>query len=184
MEEFIGIVKLFAGNFAPRGWALCNGQLLSIAQNTALFSILGTTYGGNGQTTFALPNLQGAVAIGAGTGQGINYALGQVAGTPTVTLNTNNLPAHSHSGAGKISVSSSNATDSTPVADASIATPGSLISRVFTPTLGFATATPSVNLSTNLTIPSVGNNIPVSVMQPYLAMNYIICLEGIYPSRN
>lgn len=184
MEEFIGVVKLFAGNFAPRGWALCNGQILSIAQNSALFSILGTTYGGNGQTTFALPNLQGTVALGAGNGGGSNYVLGQVAGTPTVSILTTNLPSHVHAGPGKISVSATSASDSVPVAGASIAAPGSFISRVFTPTLGFATATPSVDLTSNVTTGAAGGNIPISVMQPYLALTYIICLEGIFPSRN
>lgn len=184
MEEFIGIVKLFAGNFAPRGWAFCNGQIMSIAQNTALFSILGTTYGGNGQTTFALPNLQGAVAIGWGNGPGGSYTLGETAGTPNVSILTNNLPAHVHAGPGKISVSTAESTDSTPAAGASIAMPGSVVSRVFSPTLGFATATPSVDLLSNVTTGATGNNIPIPIMQPYVAMSYIICLEGIFPSRN
>ena len=184
MEEYIGIVKLFAGNFAPRGWALCNGQILSIAQYNALFAILGTTYGGNGQTTFALPNLQGAVALGAGNGNGGNYVLGQVAGTPNVSILTSNLPAHVHAGPGKISVSATNSTDSTPVAGASLGIPGSNVSRVFTPTLGYTAATPSVELTSNVTTGATGNNVPISVMQPYLAMTYIICLEGIFPSRN
>lgn len=184
MEEFIGVVKLFAGNFAPRGWALCNGQLLSIAQYNAVFAILGTTYGGNGTTTFALPNLQGATAIGAGNGGGSNYVLGQTAGTPNVSILTSNLPAHVHAGPGKISVSASNATDSTPITGASLAVPGSVVSRVFTPTLGYATATPSVDLATNITTGVTGANIPISVMQPYVALTYIICLEGIFPSRN
>lgn len=184
MEEYLGIVKLFAGNFAPRGWAFCNGQILSIAQNTALFSILGTTYGGNGQTTFALPNLQGAVAIGQGTGGGGSYVLGETSGTPSISILTSNLPAHVHAGPGKISVSAANSTDILPTTGASIAVPGSIVSRVFTPTLGFATATPSVDLVSNVTTGITGNNIPISIMQPYLAMSYIICLEGIFPSRN
>lgn len=184
MEEFIGIVKLFAGNFAPRGWAFCNGQILSIAQNTALFSILGTTYGGNGQTTFALPNLQGAVAIGQGTGHGSSYVLGETAGTTNVSILPSNMPSHAHTGPGKISVSAANSTDSTPVTGASIAVPGSSISRVFTPTLGFTTATPSVDLLSNITTGQAGNNIPISIMQPYVALSYIICLEGVFPSRN
>ncbi|MEO8534141.1 MAG: tail fiber protein [Flavobacterium sp.] len=184
MEEFIGIVKLFAGNFAPRGWALCNGQIMSIAQNNALFSILGTTYGGNGQTTFALPNLQGSVAIGAGNGGGSNYVLGEVAGTPNVSILTSNLPAHVHGGPGTIAVSSANSTDSTPVAGASIAIPGSIVARAFAPTLGFATATPNVNLATSIVTGVTGSNIPISIMQPYLALTYIICLEGIFPARN
>ncbi|MGC4087610.1 MAG: tail fiber protein [Polyangiaceae bacterium] len=97
MEPFIGMIIVFAGNFAPRGWALCNGQLLPIAQNTALFSILGTTYGGDGRTTFALPDLRGRVPVHPGQGPGLsNYSLGQVSGTETVTLTTQNLPAHTH----------------------------------------------------------------------------------------
>src|SRR5688572_18111229 len=97
MDEFIAIIKMFGGNFAPRGWALCNGQILSIAQNTALFSLLGTTFGGNGQTTFALPDLRGRVPIHPGQGPGLsNYSLGQQAGTETVTLTINNMPAHGH----------------------------------------------------------------------------------------
>src|SRR3954466_13993392 len=94
---FIGQISLFGGNFAPRGWAFCNGQLLAISQNTALFSILGTTYGGNGQTTFALPNLRGRMAIGAGTGPGLGAVqLGEQGGTSSVTLTLSNLPAHAH----------------------------------------------------------------------------------------
>src|SRR5690606_18132066 len=97
MEEFIGVVKIFAGNFAPRGWAFCQGQIMSIAQNTALFSLLGTTYGGNGQTTFGLPDLRGRVAIGTGAGPGLtNIVGGQVGGLEKVTLTINELPAHTH----------------------------------------------------------------------------------------
>ena len=96
-SPFIGQITLFAGNFAPRGWAFCNGQLLSIAQNTALFSILGTTYGGNGQTTFALPDLRGRVPVHAGQGPGLsNYDLGQQGGAESVTLTTAQMPAHTH----------------------------------------------------------------------------------------
>src|SRR5689334_24076195 len=96
-EPFLAEIVLFAGNFAPRGWAFCWGQILSIAQNTALFSLLGTTYGGNGQTTFALPNLASRFPIGAGQGPGLsNYTLGQLAGTESTTLTINNMPAHNH----------------------------------------------------------------------------------------
>src|SRR5688572_5350285 len=96
-EPFIGEIIMFAGNFAPRGWAFCSGQLLSIAQNTALFSILGTTYGGNGQTTFALPDLRGRCPVHQGQGPGLsNYSLGQVGGTESVTLIASQLPPHSH----------------------------------------------------------------------------------------
>src|ERR687884_310806 len=96
-EPFIGLVTIFAGNFAPRGWALCQGQLLPIAQNTALFSILGTTYGGNGQTTFALPDLRGRAPIGTGQGPGLpSYTLGEAAGSPSITLLSTQMPMHNH----------------------------------------------------------------------------------------
>src|SRR6187551_576055 len=97
MESFIASIILFAGNFAPRGWAFCQGQILSIAQNTALFSILGTTFGGNGQTTFALPDLRGRVPMHWGQGPGLtNRTLGEIGGTENVTLTVNNLPSHTH----------------------------------------------------------------------------------------
>src|SRR3954468_23228168 len=97
-EPFLGEIRMFGGNFAPRGWAFCNGQILSIAQNTALFSLLGTTYGGNGQTTFGLPDLRGRVAVSAGQGPGLsNYSLGELAGSESVTLTSANMPAHNHS---------------------------------------------------------------------------------------
>ena len=97
MDEFIAIIKMFGGNFAPRGWAFCNGQILSIAQNTALFSLLGTTFGGNGQTTFALPDMRSRVPIHPGQGPGLSsYSLGQAAGTESITLTVNNLATHFH----------------------------------------------------------------------------------------
>jgi microcystin-dependent protein len=182
MDELMGCIKLFAGNFAPKGYMLCNGQLLSIAQNTALFSILGTSYGGDGVQTFALPNLMGRVAVGTDT-QG-QYPLGSIAGSPTTTLNSQQLPAHVHSGSGTISVSPANSTDSVPVKGMSIAVPGSSVARVFTGTLGFATSTPTIDLTSNITTGPAGSNLPVPIMQPYLAMNYIICVAGIFPSRN
>src|SRR5438270_2669849 len=96
-EPFLGEIRMFGGNFAPRGWSLCNGQLLPIAQNTALFSLLGTTYGGNGQTTFALPDLRGRVPLHWGQGPGLsNYDLGEQTGTESVTLLSTQMPAHSH----------------------------------------------------------------------------------------
>ncbi|GAA3739092.1 tail fiber protein [Flavobacterium ginsengisoli] len=184
-QEYLGVIKIFAGNFAPRNFMYCAGQLLSIAQNSALFSLLGTTYGGDGITSFALPNLQGVVPIGQGQDRfGNYYALGQVAGSPTTSILTSNLPAHVHTGPGKISVSSGNSTNSVAADGASIATPGSFVSRVFTPTLGFATATPNVNLNSNVTTAPTGSNIPINNMQPYLAINYIICTAGLFPSRN
>src|ERR1700741_2890888 len=108
-EAFIGSIVLFAGNFAPRGWAFCAGPILPICQNTALFSIVGTTYGGNGQTTFALPDLRGRVAVGTGQGPGLsNVTLGELSGSPTVTLISNNMPAHNHPLTGSVQVQVNN----------------------------------------------------------------------------
>lgn len=180
MDEYIGIIKIFAGNFAPRGWALCNGQLLSISQYTALFSILGTTYGGDGRTTFALPDLRGRVAVGEGTGPGLPPVnLGDLAGEPTHTLIQNEIPAHTHGAL----VSSADAAQSAATAGAAIATPGSSSGRSFTPTLGFNTSTPNTVLNP-ATISPTGGSQPHNNMQPYLGVNYIICLDGVFPSRN
>jgi len=180
MEEYIGIIKIFGGNFAPRGWALCNGQLLSIAQNTALFSILGTTYGGNGQTTFGLPDLRGRTAVGMGQGPGLpSVVQGELAGEANHTLITSEMPMHNHTAA----VNSGNASQAAATAGASVATPGTLVGRNFTSTFGFNTTTPDTALNP-ATVGVSGGNQPHNNMQPYLGVNYIICLEGIFPSRN
>jgi microcystin-dependent protein len=181
MDEYIGIVKLFAGNFAPKGWALCHGQLLSISQNTALFSILGTTYGGDGQTTFALPNLQGRVAIGAGNGP-TPYQPGQVGGTENVTLTSQQMPMHTH----LQNASTQPATTATPDTTVVPGVPNGLTQTEESVTVnGYiaANGTPMTPLAPT-TIGSAGGSQPFSVLQPYLGMNYIICLEGLFPSRN
>ncbi|GHC63398.1 phage tail protein [Ulvibacter litoralis] len=176
MESFIGQIMLFGGNFAPRDWAFCEGQLLAIASNQALFSILGTTYGGDGRTTFALPDLRGRVAIHEGTGPGQpTYRLGQSGGNTTRTLKYENLPQI------PVKVSSANATQTAATAGASIATPGTTEGRTFTATEGFNTAAPDVQLNPAT---SGGNSTPINNMQPYLALSYIICLQGLFPSRN
>ncbi len=184
MEPFVGQLMLVGFNFAPRGFAQCNGQLLSIAQNTALFSLLGTTYGGDGQSTFGLPDLRGRTPIGEGAGPGLpTYQWGQRSGNYQTTLITQNLPAHSHTG--HVNVSSANSTLSAPTAGASISVPGSTSGRTFAPTQGFNTTAPNIALgSTSVTTNNTGSNIPFSNMQPYLAMYWVIALEGIYPSRN
>jgi microcystin-dependent protein len=179
MEGTIGEIRMFAGTFSPRTWAYCNGQLISIAQNTALFSILGTTYGGNGQTNFALPDFQGRVAVGTGTGPGLpNVQLGEKAGTNNITLTSANMPAHNHIVTGQV----------TPQA----ATDGGLNSdpngRFLGPGAFFAGAADNINmapiLATGLTTAISGNSQPFSIMQPYLGMSYIICMFGIFPSRD
>jgi microcystin-dependent protein len=180
MEGVIAQILLFAGTFAPRNWAYCNGQLIPIAQNSALFSLLGTTYGGDGRVNFALPNLQGRVAIGAGQGPGLSpYALGQAGGTEQVTLTTNNMPAHIHPATATVSVgvSSAGATAEDP--------DGALLTTTNAPF--YATGAPGGHLggvSASATVGMAGGNAPVAIMPPYLALNYVICLYGIFPSRN
>jgi len=184
MDEFIGIVKIFAGTFAPRGWMLCQGQLLSIAQNSALFSILGTTYGGDGRTTFALPNLCGLVPVGVGTSpvSRSTFVQGQVSGSEGTTLSIANLPPHAHNP--KIHASTSNAAYSQPKSTSVIAAPGKPAGRDYENTNGFVDGTPDVVLaSTSVTEDAVGGGQALNIMQPYLAINYIICTEGIYPPR-
>ena len=184
MEPFLGQVVLFAGNYAPRNWMYCNGQILSIMQYQALYSLLGVNYGGDGRVTFALPDLRGRVPVGFGQGPGLTpRQLGQAGGSETNFLNTMNLPAHNHGGS--LHVSSANASQSAATPGASIAAPGTLSGRTFTPTEGFNTAAPNTNLnSASVTTGFTGGNQPVNNMQPNLAVNYIICVEGYYPSRN
>lgn len=180
MDEFIGIVKLFAGLYAPQGWAFCNGQLLNISQNTALFAVIGTTYGGNGTTTFALPNLMGRVAVGAGSGAGLPAVVaGQMAGSASVTLTTAQLPAHTH---GQQYLTGA-ATAATPTNGLSLAqTNGSV------PGTGDTTATNIYGSAGNPVAggqtSAAGSSQPVNTMPPYLGMNYIICLQGLFPPRS
>ncbi|MDH6252172.1 microcystin-dependent protein [Chryseobacterium sp. H1D6B] len=178
MEEMMGVIKSFAGNFAPRGFLFCNGALLSIAQNTALFSILGTTYGGDGISTFALPNLNGRYPLGAGPNAGQTYELGEQAGTPQTSLLPMNLPSFTS----QLKVSKSNAASSSPSTASSIAVPGTTVGRDFTAIPSFIDAAPDTTLNPQ-SVMFIGQNIPVNNMPPYLGMNYIICVEGIYPSR-
>lgn len=175
-EPFIGQVTLFAGNFAPRGWAFCQGQILSIAQNTALFSILGTTYGGNGQTTFALPDLRGRVPMQQGQGPGLSpRSLGEQGGQENVTLLQAQLPAHNH----QISASAANGNASSPQGNFNAITYDSDTLNTFN----------SYSSSSNTTLNAsavgvVGGNQPHQNVQPYTCLNFIIALEGTFPSRN
>lgn len=169
METFLGMIALFPYNFAPRGWAACEGQLLSIAQNTALFSLLGTTYGGDGRTTFALPDLRGRSPISQGNGPGLSpVQLGQVGGQESVTLQVNQLPAHNHT------LAATNAPDnSSPVGNV----PGNAGNDIYGPVSpGQFQATTAVGLT--------GGNQAVPVRNPFLALQWCIALEGIFPSRN
>lgn len=178
MEGYLAEVRMFAGNFAPRGWFFCQGQLLSIAQWTAVFALVGTTYGGNGQTTFGVPDFRGRIAVGTGTGPGLpSVDLGEMAGTPTTTLISTNLPIHNHTLTGSI----------TPQA----ATDGSLVTdptgKYMGPGAFYSVAGDNVNMApvpNNLAVGISGSSQPFNNLQPYMGMNYIMCVEGIFPSRN
>lgn len=170
---------MFGGNFAPGAWGFCDGSLQSIAVYTALFSIIGTTYGGDGQTTFALPDFRGRIPVGTGQGPGLSlYDLGETAGSETVTMTTLQMPIHTHPSAVKFSVKASSELGTTP--DPTNNIPANL-------TGAFTTDAPDTSIApftSQVTLNPTGANVPFSVMQPYLAVNYIICMEGIYPSRN
>lgn len=191
-EAYIGEVRLFAGNFAPRNWAFCHGQLIAIRQNTALFSILGTTYGGDGINTFALPNFINHVGIGVGNGLGLSArVLGEKGGEKNVTLLTHEMPSHTHetelTGQPKLKVSSSPATQTVPITGSSIAQPGFLVNGSFAPTMGVNLEEPTLELNANIDMKlrtqASSGSIPHNNMQPYIGMNYVICLYGIFPPR-
>lgn len=183
MEEYMGIIKLFAGNFAPKGWLMCDGSTLPVSSYSALFSLLGTTYGGDGIRTFKLPDLRSRVPIGTGQGSGLsNYSLGQMQGKENVTLGIVNLPPHSHSAT--LNVSNSNANTSPATQGLTLATPGVLVGRDFNPTLGFVQDAPNVNLNgASVTVGVTGSGQPIPTISPSVALNYIICVDGIYPPR-
>lgn len=178
-QPYLGEIKLFAGNFPPKNWAFCNGQLLPINQNQALFSLLGTTYGGNGQTTFALPDLRGRAAVG----EGLTIVLGENQGAETTTLTETNLPAHSH--AEPVIVSSGTATLNVPTTSSAIAAPAITVNSTTRAMLGYNAAAPNTSLSgTASTAAGTASPTPINTMQPYIAMTYIIALQGIFPSPN
>lgn len=174
-EPFLGEIRMFGGNFAPRGWAFCNGQLLPIAQNSALFSILGTTYGGDGQTTFALPDLRGRVPMHWGQGPGLTpRSLGESSGSENVTLLTTQMPAHTH-----LANASSDDANSTAPTNALWATAVDANSQQVS-----AYGTTANTTMSPQAIGSAGGSQPHNNMQPFLCLSFIIALEGIYPSRN
>jgi microcystin-dependent protein len=176
MDPIIGSIFLFAGTLAPKNWAFCNGQLLSIAQNQALFSILGTTYGGDGVRTFALPDLRGRAPVHQGSGPGLNpVQLGEVSGSESTTLLITNLPAHTHT-----LNASTDTGDSSAPSGATLAAFGSSL-----PPAGPYTTThaPDAVLSP-AAIGVAGQQAPINITQPTLALNYIIATQGIYPSRS
>lgn len=172
-EPFLGEIRMFGGNFAPRGWAFCDGQILPINQNQALFSILGTTYGGDGRTTFGLPDLRGRVPIHQGTGPGLSQKrIGQRSGTETNILSVENLPSHSHT----INAVLEDGNQSSPTGNLPAGT--KLLDQEYSDAA-------AANTTMNATmVNSTGNNQEVNNMQPYLTVTYIIALQGVFPSRN
>lgn len=173
-EPFIAEIRIFAGNFAPRGWAFCDGQLLPVAQNTALFSLIGTTYGGDGRTTTALPDLQGRAPMHPGRGPGLTARrLGQKLGVETVTLNETQMPAHTHAARALAGAS----TTPTPSSVEALAT--SAKGRAYNSNAG----APLVDMASSA-LSSAGGGQAHGNLQPFLALNYIIALQGLYPSRS
>lgn len=178
MEGYIGEIRIFSGNFAPLGWAFCSGALYGIEQYTAAFSILGNTYGGDGRTTFAVPDLRGRVAVGTGQAAGLSpINLGEMGGTETVTMTTAQMPAHTHTASATIAFPcfSDEGNTASPAGNIPAASPAA-----------YSTQAPDTFISPAATTGSLspaGMGMPFSIVQPVLATNYIICLEGIYPSR-
>ncbi|HUQ05936.1 MAG TPA: tail fiber protein [Kofleriaceae bacterium] len=166
-QPFVGEIRMFAGNFAPAGWEFCHGQLLAISENEVLFQLIGTTYGGDGESTFALPDLQSRVPIHAGTGGGGSYILAETGGAETVTLSTNQIPAHSH----QVLASTDVPTLSSPAN----AVTGAAATKLYR--VPGATAQMSAS-----TLAPTGGSQPHENMQPYLVINYIISMFGIFPN--
>ena len=177
-EPYLGALCLFGGNFAIRGHAMAQGQLLNITQNTALFSIFGTTYGGDGRTTFGLPDLRGRVPVGFGQGPGLaNYSLGQKGGLETVTQSVNQMANHTH-GATAIAHAQSGTAATKMPSNAVWAAPKQK---------AYSTTAPDVTMlagAVTATIANTGGNQAIDIRQPYLALNWLVALQGIYPSRN
>lgn len=164
-SPFIGEIRMFGGNFAPAGWAFCNGALIPISENDALFNLIGTTYGGDGQSTFALPDLQSRVPVHVGPG----FALGQSGGTESVTLTTSQIPAHSH----------------VPLADPNPGTKGGPVGNFWSQNISlnpFANVAPDTNMDPGALSPAGGSQ-PHDNMIPFLAVNFILSLFGIFPSQ-
>lgn len=170
-DQFVGEIRMFAGNFAPQGWALCNGQVLPIAQNTALFSLLGTMYGGNGMTNFALPDLRGRTPVSFGMGTGLTYKdIGEKGGSETINLTGSELPAHSH----MVRAVTSNANQSSPTGNFPATT--KLLDKEYSDSV------PNTTYN-NTMLNSAGGSQPINNLQPYVTVNFIIALQGIFPPR-
>jgi microcystin-dependent protein len=169
-NQFVGEVRVFGCNFNPVGWALCNGQILPISQNTALFALLGTYYGGNGVSTFGLPNMQGNIPISQGQGSGLSvYNIGETGGSQTVTLLMNEMPKHNHN----------------MMADPDDAPPSSGMPANNALCIGamFTNATSPLVQMNSLMLRPIGGNLPHNNMMPYLTLNFCIAMQGIFPTR-
>jgi len=170
-DQFVAEIRIFGSNFAPTGWALCNGQLLPISQNTALFSLLGTVYGGDGRTNFALPDLQGMAPMHPGQGPGLSdYSLGQNGGSDAVTLLSSEMPGHSH----PVSTSNSDSTSQSPGGEQ--LAPGVGIAQ-------YGAAVALTNLAPEAIAPT-GGGLPHNNLQPYLTLTFCIALQGVFPARS
>jgi microcystin-dependent protein len=190
-QPYLGTICAFGFNFCPRGYAEANGQLLSIAQNQALFAVLGTQYGGNGTTTFGLPDLRGRSAVGVGTGPGLsNIVIGQAGGTETVTLNATQMPAHTHTATTSVAVNTAikavsgagNSTNPTGNAWATSSSRDNVYSNV-APNATMASGAVATTASGNTTVDPAGGSQPFSNRSPYLGIKYCIATQGIFPSR-
>jgi microcystin-dependent protein len=183
-DQYLGEIRAVAFTYPPYGWALCNGALLSISQYSALFALLGTTYGGNGQSTFGLPNLLGRCIVGAGQSTtGATYVQGQAAGIESTVLIASNLPSHAHSVSPPVSNALGTQADPT---GAYLAQPntGVSVQRGATPQPTFGYTTPSTGVGPVYSTGLVGGNTPISIVSPYQSLLYVIALTGIFPSRN
>jgi len=171
MDPFVAEIRIFPFNFAPKGWALCNGQILPISQNTALFSLLGTTYGGDGKSNFALPNLQGSVPMHPGQGPGLSlHDLGETGGSDTVSLLESEMPAHSHNWM----ASNQDGTDQSPVNEMFAGGVGGI---------SMYAAPASITQLASNALPPAGGNQPHNNLMPYLTLNFCIALQGVFPPR-
>lgn len=174
-DPFIAEIRIFPFNFAPTGWAMCNGQVMPISQNTALFSLLGTVYGGDGKSTFALPNLQGNAAMHPGQGQGLSLRdLGEIGGADSITLLVSEIPIHTHS----LRASNQQGDVQQPTPDVSIARPVGALP--FVP----GTPTPPLVTMASQSLPPAGGSLPHNNLQPYLTLNFCIALQGVFPPRS
>lgn len=190
MEGYLSEVRMFGGTFAPRGWMFCQGQLLAISQYDALFALLGTTYGGDGQSTFALPDLQSRVPVGTGQGLGLSsYTLGQEGGMESVTLITASMPTHNHASTSNIAATFQAKVNDSATGNVSTAE-GTYLSLAASNMYGtaadeaMAADSASATIGGSITLSASGGSQPHDNIPPVLCLNYIICVEGIFPARN